>query len=58
MELQSGNLFFYKKFLWKVKNQRVYLRTKNGEDESATRNKCWTVHSLVERIILLNITLA
>ena len=32
-------------------------RAKNGEDERAKRSKCWTAHSWVERIILINITL-
>ena len=34
MELKSGDLLFYKKFLWEVKNQRVNKGRKNREDES------------------------
>ena len=40
-ELKSCDLFFYKKFLWKVKKKiREVIREKNGEDERAKRNKC------------------
>ena len=45
MELKSGDLFI---FDW---------RRKNGEDASAKRNKCWTIHSWVEIIIRIDITL-
>ena len=38
MELKSGDLFFYKKFLWK--DHRGDREEKNGEDESAKRSKC------------------
>ena len=44
MELKSGDLFF------------LIRKEENGEDESAKRSKCWTVHSWVERIILINIS--
>ena len=44
MELISCDLFFW-------------LEKKNGENESAKRSKCWTVHGWVDRIILINITL-
>ena len=44
MELKSVDLLFW-------------LEKKNGEDEATKRSKCWTVHSSVERSILINITL-
>ena len=40
MELKSGDLFFYKKFLQKVKKKQTCLATKNGEDKTRKRNKC------------------
>ena len=47
--------FIYKKFLWK--DHRGDRKEENGEDESTKRSKCWTVHSWVGRLILINITL-
>ena len=40
MELRSGDLLFYKKFLWKVKRIRELIREENGEVESASTSKC------------------
>ena len=50
-DFESDDLFFCKKFLWKVKKSERWLkRKKYGEEESAKRNKCWAVHSKVKRI--------
>ena len=62
MEIKSGDLFFYKKSLLKVKKSENWLEKKkwrydDGEDKSAKRCKCWTLHSWVGRIILIRITL-
>ena len=35
----TGDLCFYKKFLWEVKKSVGSLEKKNGEDESAKRSK-------------------
>ena len=40
MELKSGDLFFYKKFLWK--NQRGDREGKNEEEKSAKRSKVFS----------------
>ena len=55
MEPKTGDLFF----LWEVFVERSqnWQRRKNREEECVNRSKCWTVHSWVGRIILVNITL-
>ena len=40
MELKSDDLFFYKTFLWKLKDQRGDQRTKTREDKRMKRHEC------------------